>query len=196
MKKLLVLVALVAMVSTASFAQVQFGAKAGLNIAKGSGDLYEGTDSRMGLVIGAFAKFNVSEKLDFQPELLYSQQGSKETVDFEGLEIDGTAKLDYLNIPLMFKYNVANGLNIQAGPQVGFLMSAKYKMEFEGESETEDMKEFLKGIDFGLNFGLGYDFESGLAIDARYNLGMSNISDMDDVDGKNGVLQFTVGYAF
>ncbi len=95
----------------------------------------------------------------------------------------------------MAKYYVADGFSIEAGPQVGFLMSAKVK----AEGEEEDIKDSVKGIDFGANLGIGYKLESGLNFGARYNLGLSNLNDGEDSDDfkwNNSVIQVSVGYFF
>ena len=64
--------------------------------------------------------------------------------------------------------------------------------------EKVDYKEFLKSVDFGLNFGLGYKLESGLNFALRYNLGLSDINDIQDStsETKNRVLQLSVGFNF
>lgn len=57
----------------------------------------------------------------------------------------------------------------------------------------------IKGIDFGINFGLGYKLASGIFLDARYNLGLSNINDLegsDELKNQNQVIQVSVGYLF
>ncbi|MCU4176501.1 porin family protein [Carboxylicivirga sp. N1Y90] len=195
MKKLLVIVAVLA-ISASSFAQVKFGVKAGTNIASITGDDGEGLDSRTSFVFGGFAKFELSEKFAFQPELLYSMQGAAGSESYEGVNVDVTMKTDYLNIPLMAKYYVTEGFSLQAGPQVGFLLSAKFKMEANGQEEEEDIKDQMKGVDFGLNFGAGYELDFGLGFDVRYNLGLTNVADYDEADGKNGVFQITASYAF
>ncbi len=63
----------------------------------------------------------ISEKFAFQPELLYSAQGS----DYDDEDFSGSVKADYLNVPLMAKYYVGEGFSLEAGPQVGLLLSAK-----------------------------------------------------------------------
>ncbi len=128
---------------------------------------FEDSDMRTSIAFGAFAKFNLSETFAFQPELLYSGQSAKESYTEEGIDFDGTLKMDYLNVSLMFKYYASNGFNIQAGPQIGFLLPAKYKMEAAGESMDVDVKDEMKDLDLGLNLGLGYDLESGIGIDLR-----------------------------
>ena len=197
MKKVLLSIVMVALGFTAS-AQVSFGIKAGVNLADLAGDdIPEEFGNRTSFHIGGVAEFEISKKFSFQPELLYSSQGTKAEED----DYKVTLKMDYLNIPLMAKYYVTEGLSFEVGPQVGFLLSAKEKGEFDGDSETEDIKDFMNSVDFGLNFGLGYKLESGINFGARYNLGLSEVFedvDVDDDDDKstNGVFQISVGYSF
>ncbi|WP_291858753.1 porin family protein [Marinilabilia sp.] len=196
MKKVLFFVAVMLLsVSTASIAQAKFGLKAGVNIANATGDDVEDADSRLAPFFGAFVNLGLGEKLAFQPELLYSMKGIKNTSSIMGVDFDQTTKLNYLDIPLMLKYNIAGGLNLQAGPQVSLLLSAENEYEGGGESETEDIKEYLKGSDFGFNVGAGYDF-GPLGVDVRYNIGLSNISDEEDGDIKNSVIQVGLSYSF
>ncbi|MHA7057274.1 porin family protein [Aquimarina sp. M1] len=195
-KKLLFVVLFGAVTSgvTAQEEKVRFGAKAGLNVSNLTGDV-EDEDSRIAFHLGAVVEIPIAEKFAFQPELLYSAQGSQS----EDFGVDFKTNLSYINLPLMFKYYVASGLSIEAGPQVGFLVSAKGKAEGNGIDEEEDIDEFLNGVDLGANFGLGYQLDMGLFFQGRYNLGLSNINDEDDADDfkiKNSVLQFSVGYKF
>ncbi len=190
------IVAVMAMVATAAVAQSTYGVKAGVNFASGSGDDFDGTDGRTSLVLGGFAKFMVSEKFAFQPELLYSMQGVKGEGDIEGMPADLTMKFDYLNVPLMGKYYLSDGFSLQAGPQLGFLMSAKAKAEAQGEEVEVSIKDEVKGFDFGINIGLGYDANDRLGFDLRYNIGLTPIPDYDGADGKNRVVQITASYSF
>lgn len=176
---------------SASKLKVTFGAKAGVNFATVGGDETGGTSSRTAFHVGGVAEIAISEKFSVQPELLYSAQGAVR--DFEGVDVD--VKLDYLNIPIMAKYYVADGFSVEAGPQIGLLLSA----EADGGGETEDLKDSISGIDFGLGIGAGYKMESGLNFSARYNLGISNINDFegsDDISNQNNVFQISVGYFF
>ena len=196
MKKVLLLIAVVAAGFTANAQEVKFGAKAGLNIASISGDTDDlgNTSARTSFHVGAVAEITISDKFAIQPELVYSTQGTK----LELREADGTMKLDYLNVPVIAKFYVAEGLSLEAGPQIGFLMSAKLKAEYGGETEETDIKDELeiKSVDFGLNFGAGYKLDNGLNFSARYNLGLSEISKNENIDSKNGVFQISVGYMF
>ena len=180
MKKLLLsaVIAVFAM-SNVNAQEVKFGAKAGVNFASLGGDDSDGLDGRTSFHVGAVAEIGISEKFAVQPELVYSSQGF--SVDDENL------KLDYINLPILAKFFVAEGFSIEVGPQVGFLISA--------DAEGEDVKDLFKSTDFSGALGLGYKLESGLNFAARYNLGLGNVVDGDG-DLKNNVIQLSVGYFF
>jgi hypothetical protein len=193
MKKLLFFTAIVLFGFTYVSAQdVNFGAKAGVNFATITGDDVDSFSSRTAFHLGFVAEIGITETFSFQPELLYSAQGS----DYDEDGFEGTVEVDYLNVPLMAKFYVAEGFSLEAGPQVGFLLSAKDVYD-GGE---DDWKDITKGIDFGLNFGVGYKLESGLNFGARYNLGLSDVNDDPDSLGdsayKNSVIQAYVGFFF
>ncbi|WP_372754564.1 porin family protein [Mariniflexile sp.] len=186
--------------------EVKFGAKAGLNFASIGGDDVGDQDGRTAFHVGGIAEIVFSDKFSFQPELLYSSQGSKETYEDSFEKGEYVLKLEYINIPLMAKFYVAEGFSIEAGPQIGLLLSSKYEYEyfdkedsFYNESGEEDAKDYTSGIDFGINAGVGYKLASGLNFGARYNLGLSNIWDFEDSDDfkqHNNVIQIYIGFMF
>ncbi len=157
--------------------EIKFGVKGGLNFAYISGDNTDDIDPITDFNFGLLAEIPISEKISFQPELLYSGQGS-------------SVALNYLNIPLMGKYYLTKGLSLEAGPQIGFLLAAK--------DDGTDVKDLYNTVDFGVNFGLGYKLGNGLHFGARYNLGLSNINNIDGFSdkNKNQVFQLSVGYFF
>jgi opacity protein-like surface antigen len=196
MKKLL-LSAIIAVLGLTSLQaqEVTFGAKAGVNFANLSGDL-DDADSKIAFHVGGVAEIKITEKFSVQPELLYSALGAK----YEEEDYSEKINLDYISIPLLAKYYIAEGFSVEAGPQIGFLISAKseYEETFEGETTkgTEDLKDFIKGSNLGLNFGLGYKLNNGLNFGTRYGLGLSNIAKEEGVDIKTIVFQLSVGYMF
>ena len=181
-----ILTLLLAGASVCSFAQVQFsaGLKGGLNFANLDVSNLEGTyNNRTGYHLGAFTLFKFT-KIGIQPEIVFSEQGSK--VKISGSDIE--SNFSYVNIPVILKLYTVAGINLQAGPQWGFLTSAKY--------DGENIKDELKGSDFGLALGAGWDLQFGLTIDGRYNLGLKNVSDESAYDIKNQVWQVSVGFKF
>ena len=213
MKKVLLTAVAVFGFMTIQAQEIKYGAKAGLNLATLNGDV-EDAKSLIGAHLGGFVEIKINEKFSFQPELLYSMQGAKseEILWNDGFtveKINNKFKLGYMNIPLMLKYHVKQGFFVEFGPQVGFLISAKNDYDYTeyyvsdgevyiSESDSEDIKDNLKSIDFGLNFGFGYEFTENVFASARYNVGLSDINDVQgsNVEIQNGVFQFSVGYKF
>lgn len=183
MRKLLVVLAMTIFgLSNVIGQEIQFGAKGGLNFASISGDNTGDTGTVTSFNFGLVTEIPISEKFSFQPELMYSGQGF-------GIDRN-TVELNYLNLPLMGKYYVSKGLSLEAGPQIGYLLSAK--------DDNIDLKDSFNTIDFGVNFGVGYKLDNGLNFGARYNIGLSDINDVDGLTNKNrnGTLQVSVGYFF
>ncbi|WP_292948945.1 porin family protein [Olleya sp. UBA1516] len=206
MKKLFTIAAVAVLGMTSVNAQdINFGAKAGVNFATVGGDV-EDVDARTSFHVGVVAEIMISDKFSVQPELMYSSQGfgSEYSDEILGTTVnyEETLKLDYINLPVMAKYYVTEGLSLEAGPQIGFLMSADYEFEAsaggDSESESEDVKDDFKSIDFGFGAGLGYKLENGLNFSARYTLGLANIAEdaEEDFSIQNNVFQVSVGFFF
>ena len=184
--------AVVAFSFNANAQGVDFGVKAGANFATIGGDESGDFSSRTSFHFGVTAGIAVSDKFSVQPELVYSAQGA--SIDYGGGD-DGDLKLDYLNLPIMAQFQVAEGFSIEVGPQIGFLLSAKAD---DGDNE-EDIKDFVKGLDLAAGVGVNYAMASGLNFGARYNLGLSNVNDGEDSDdfkNQNNVFQVSIGYIF
>lgn len=180
MKKLLLSAfAICAFAFTTNAQEVTFGAKGGLNLSTIVGDA-SNVSYIIGAHIGGMAEISISDKFAVQPEVLFSMQGAKD--DYASLN------MNYINLPVMAKYFVTEEISIEAGPQIGVLMSAKY--------DGEDIKDGYSSLDYGLNFGAGYKMESGLNFSLRYSLGLANINDTDRVTNINAVMQASVGYFF
>lgn len=182
-----------------AFSQVQLavGVKGGPNFAKINTDAsaMENYKSRTGFHGGAFVLIKAT-KIGIQPEVIFSQQGSKVEVNSQDLE----SSFSYVNIPIMLKLYTVAGINIQAGPQFGFVNSAEAPVfdEINQQWTVQDVKNRAKNSDVTIGLGLGWDLPFGLTIDARYNLGLSKIYDQapsqQTEDAKNQVIQVSVGY--
>ncbi len=195
-KSLLLLIAAISF----SFTQAQsvnFGAKAGLNLADASGSDVSGTSMRVSFHLGALAQISLTDMLSVQPEVVYSDQGAKVSVDNgSGGTVSGTYKLGYINVPVLLKYTTSSGFFAQTGPQIGFLLSAKAS----GGGASVDVKNDFKSTDFSWVFGVGYLTSMNIGIDGRYNLGLSNVENTGTTGGtgtiKNSVIQIGVFYLF
>jgi len=155
---------------------VNLGIKGGINMYNVYNDNNTKYDQLTGYHFGLLGHIHLNSQWAIQPELVYSAQGAKSG--------DTKYKLDYINVPVLLQYMFDNGFRLQAGPQLGFLVSA-------------DNKDDLDPIDFGVGIGVSYVVPStGFGIDARYNLGLSNINKDDVVKSTNRGLQLGVFYIF
>ena len=180
------------MAFTISAQNVTFGAKAGLNFASMTGDDADGLDGRTAFHFGVIAEIEISDSFSVQPELLYSGQGftdNADSYDTGGLSEEWTVAVDYVNLPVMAKFYVADGFSVEAGPQIGFLVSAK-------DNDGEDIKDILKSTDFAFNLGAGYKLDSGLNFGLRYSMGLTDVADFETDGFKHSVLQLSVGFNF
>ena len=181
MKKLFLFSLLMAGVFT-SQAQIRFGARAGLNVANITGQDVEGYRSKAGLHFGGFANLALTPQLSVQGELMYSSQGARWDDDNE------KTALNYLQIPVLVKYQIVRGLYAEAGPQIGFLLKA----EDDNEGDVTNIKEFLEKTDVSIAVGGGYNINSNIGVYARYNASLSKFYDEE----KNSVFQLGVSYTF
>jgi hypothetical protein len=215
--------------------EIKFGAKVGLNLSNLRGDYPTGIDehnSKIGFHIGGFAEYEINDKFTLQPELLFSTQGN--TYGYKdyyggGSYYDGAdynLKLNYLNLPVILKYKIIEKLSIDFGPQIGYLMSAKTKIDVTEDSRdpsqnysveidmlndgtynfggtTVQGKASANRLDFSLNLGASYDITEKIFLQGRYNFGLSTV-DKNSTNGtstnswnmKNSVFQLSAGYRF
>ncbi|MBP2619180.1 porin family protein [Chryseobacterium jejuense] len=209
MKKLILGLAVTA--GTLAFAQqktssspVSFGVKGGMNVSSISKT--EGLDdqkSKIGFNAGVFANIPVASSFSIQPEVLYSQYGEKSDYKLNNsTTISNSTKLDYITVPVMFQYNALPNLYLEAGPEFGFMVSAKNKVKNEstGQSSTTDnYKDNLNTFNFGVGLGAGYYFTPNFGITARYVAGLTDIaknrpSGSDAI--RNNVFQVGLAYKF
>jgi hypothetical protein len=191
MKKLTLFV-IAAIITTIAGAQIQFGAKAGLNLGnisvspKPSGVSYSMHPS---FHIGGLAYIPLFMNFALQPELMYSGQGVK--LSYQGNS--SVSNLGYINIPVLFKYKDPSGFFAEIGPQFGVLLSAKEK----SGGSTNNFKDQLNTADVSGVLGIGYLSSLNIGADLRYNLGLTNIEkDASDGTAKNNVIQIGVFYLF
>lgn len=170
--------------------QIGFGIKAGYNnstLYLSGANFTSNQKSKSGFNAGVFASIPIFNSFELQPEISYSEQGSQSK--------DSSAKdnYNYLNIPVLLKYFHKTGIFLNTGPQIGFLLSSKYK----SENTSQDLKSISKSVDFSWAIGAGYLIKKiNLTLEVRYNYGFTNVFDYDVISSKNRVLQVDLLYTF
>ncbi|MES2239241.1 MAG: porin family protein [Bacteroidota bacterium] len=161
------------------------GIKGGYNLSAVSFDGEGETDQRHGFHIGVYGESFISEGFSIQPELLFSQQGYK----IENSSGTFTQKLNYINLPLMFKAYPSHNFFLEVGPQIGFAVTHKeiYDGFFSSSQEFNP-----DSFDWGMNFGAGLKTDSGVSLGVRYHLGLGDLYDTEKA--QNRVWMFSVGF--
>ena len=191
MKKFFVLIA-VAIVSMSAMAQVQFGAKVGVDATN-----FWGKDVNHGMQLnyqaGLVMEYKFSPKFAIAPEVVFAAQGGKfKLAEVGDKKINNTFTTNYINIPVMLKYYVAPAFSIDFGPQVGFNVYSKHKV---GDEKPIDIKEGTKSVDFGVGLGGTYNLTNNAFVQARYTMGLTDVF-KGDSDTKNGNIQLAFGMKF
>jgi hypothetical protein len=115
--------------------------------------------------------------------VVYSTQGAEYN--------NGKLKLNYINVPVLGQYMFGSGFRLQTGPQLGILASS----EFESGNTETDVENYSK-LDFSWSFGASYIGRMGVGIDARYNLGLTDVVKNNPNDFHNRVWQVGLFYQF
>ena len=191
-KYLLILGAL--LVVSMADAQVRFGAKAGLNIAKAefNKDAFK-SDNITGFLIGPTVEAMFGKGgLGIDLALLYSQKG----FDSDNEKV----KNSYLEVPVNLKFKLGMPLvnpYFTVGPYLGFRVSGDKRWDV---GVREDIK--AKSFSAGLNFGLGAELFNKLQVGLNYGWGLTDNyetfdgNDLDSYTGKAHTWSVSAAFFF
>jgi len=198
--------------------KIELGVKAGanfngLNLSSGGKLVTTRYNTRVGFHLGGYMSIRI-KSLALQPELIFSQQGQNFTTPYWS---NLSTTLNYINLPVIFKYHPTNWLNLQVGPQLGYLISSKGDvLSTVGNPPTlglaasgKNLKDYTNPLDFSIAFGMGIDLPLGLSLTARYNMGVTNVNkywgstnlppgnitpSFSTANAQNQVFQLSLGY--
>lgn len=141
MKKIILILAIVFAFGVVSAQDMKYGVRGGLDMIS----LSNGGGSATGFFAGGFAEFELTDMIVLQPGLNY-HTASKDGANFT-----------YLGIPVLANYNVADKINILAGP------SMYYSLESADTDKTR----------FNLDLGGSYDITENIFVEPRYSIGLT-----------------------
>lgn len=215
----LILLAVILVYSLQGNAQVQYGIQANgvMSTASISEDEGETTkDAKYGFGAGVFAEFNISPNFSIKPSLNFVQKGVEVKSSYSDSEVsmeqDIDARLNFLEVPVLFNYKPTTSFFIGAGPSFGYGLSGKLKGSFSYEDDTEEISETFdidafkdaeedgggfKRFDFGLTAAAGYYVTQNLSVNAGYTYGLSNLADdSEETTNEYKNRSFTVGLGY
>lgn len=159
--------------------------KAGINFSNLNSES-KSFSSRISFHAGIGIETSFNDTFSLAPEVLFSSQGAKVK---NGSQRE--LRLNYINLPVMFRYYPADGFYLEAGPQAGILVSARQSAQSQYDSDISN----VKGQDYGFNIGLGYKSDTFIGINARYYFGFRDINELEFGENtKNGVFQISLNF--
>jgi hypothetical protein len=199
-------------------AKTSFGVIGGINLQNLTGKDYNGDKLTNDMILGYHAGVNIQIPLApqfyFQPGLLFSTKGAKNSVG----SITSTTKLSYIEMPLnlVYKAMLGNGyFMLGFGPYIGYGIGGKVTtkggdleletdVEFKNVVETSDplLTTYYKAFDVGGNIFAGYQMANGIFGQFNTQMGLVAINPEDkrvtndDSSVKNTGFGVSVGFRF
>ena len=178
-----------------------FGIKTGINLSKETKTEVErqvedfDNEFRKGFHIGGIVTYSINKQWELEGNLMYSQQGYKEHLfSIKNNRTIYSIRSNYINLPIAIKYYPLEHLYIEMGPQIGFFISKKHKIQGEGNI-TKYIPLKPNHIDLSLFCGLGYKFSNNIFLEARYIHGLNNTY-KNVALSQNRNIQISIGYLF
>ena len=173
---------------------------------------------KLGWNFGLLATIKLSDKFYLVPEFApLSQKGTKNIPylpsgdpaldNLVAPPDDARMNLNYIDIPVIAKYQIADRFAIGTGPQFGYLTSASF--DYDRSLNDDDQLTYSQASQVTWNkFDAGWAFElmfslgdarggKGINVHARYTLGLlDTVKDNTGNAVKNSVFQFFVSFPF
>lgn len=215
---ILLLSASLTMAQSSDEAKTSFAILGGVNFqnlnGKDAGENKLENDLILGFHAGVNAQIPIAPEFFFQPGLMFSTKGAKNTTG----ALTSTYKLSYVELPLnvVYKGALGNGfVMIGLGPYVGYgiLGKAKFEggsanldtdIEFKNIVESTDPLTtiYFKALDAGGNIFFGYETAGGIFFQLNAQMGMLEINPEDNritanqSSIKNTGFGLSLGYRF
>ncbi len=190
MKKIILVFSTILLINFSTTAQdANVGIKAGTNFTKIDGQSFS-DGYKMSFQGGLFMELDFNKKIGIQPEFLYSQTKSENATGapiytFQNSDVN----LNYLTIPILFRYKIAKVLVLNVGPQYSFLLN-------KSDNKLTLGSEPFKGADFAMIGGAQLNFKY-MRIYGRYAIGLNNLNDLSETNKwKSQQIQLGVGFKF
>lgn len=210
MKKVFITALLIASIGMYSYAQdFSFGVKAGFSLSTMSHD-GNGTNVshpfQPGFTAGFFGQCDLTDMFGVSMEALYAMQGyvsKSESVDYKN-----TIMTHMVKVPVLFNVNLLDGkLNLQAGPQFGFILAEKsIGATYDGKNKITNTvdQDYYNMFDLNVAIGANFYLTDNLFAGVRYELGLMDTqkalklssASIEDYNSKFRVITLMVGYRF
>lgn len=185
-----------------------FGIKGGLNYSSIVGDLTDGLKFRFSGHGGVFLEVDFYGKFKLQPEVLYSSQGFQYSTDLAAIQTRSSVggendfrtnvQLNFITIPFLGKFALNERLDVEFGPQFGFLLNQVIKNKDLDQNSSIERRSSISGdfqLDYGAAVGLGIKMNENLSFAPRFYIGLRNrLNGLEGVQNYNVSMQVSLNY--
>lgn len=188
MKKVFVIGFLLLSISAISQVNFRPGIRAGVNLARFSGDntrTFTNTngftsesntkfDLRTDMYVGGFGAISLGRFYILQPEINYTRQGSKVTYTDtnSGEKKTENLKISYLSFSIINKFH-SSGFNIHVGPTLDVVTDRNFSQDSSYE------------VDTAFVLGVGYNITDNIGIEARFKRGIVTVFETTKTSGSS-----------
>ena len=192
MKKYLLSLAILAIVSTVAKAQFSLGVKGGVNVSKINSDNVA-SSTITGYQFGGWARFG--KGLYLQPELYLGSKGghfdfqTQNNTTTEG----GQVRFTTLDVPVLVgeQFGVSSlNFRIMAGPIYSYVLNQSDNFSTNVSNAYHDFGHYNKST-LGYQAGAGIDL-GNISLDARYEGGLTKLN--DNFGQRENLWHFSVGF--
>ncbi len=181
--------------SGGTLADLSVGFRGGINFAQHTGieerdsDYDVSSSWRVGLTVGAFIYWPITDRLGLQQEVVYTQKGSSQQIVVDILDLpttlDVTYEVDYIEIPVLLRFTSFKRSDSSVYSLFGTAMSLKTRGHYELKGELSDGEQVIPlsadadlrevdMFDFSFIYGTGYERDiGGTHLLAEYRFTMS-----------------------
>jgi hypothetical protein len=149
----------------------------GINGCQIHGDSYSGYN-KIGIFAGTAVNARLSEKASFEIGFYFSQKGSRHNQNPKNNDYTYyRVNLNYLDLPLSFRYHVNPKYFITLGPSVAYLISYREANQLGDWTGQWPFNKFEGGV----NIGLGRIIKDRLSVEIRSSNSVTPIRDYGQI---------------
>jgi len=140
------------------------GIKAGVVGSQVDGDGFGGYD-KFGLDAGLFVNYQLSMRTALQLEMEFIQKGSSHSPNVEKGDYNQyKMRVNYLQLPVLFQYKLAQNFSVETGPAFGLLLS-NYEERDHWEIESNPFRKFAFSWIIGGNYAITDRWNANFRVD-------------------------------
>lgn len=203
--RLSLIIAFLGMVSLVGAQSVSYSVRGGLNMSNFYGDELNDKNMKVGFHAGIGADLELAPSMGIQTGLFFTSKGAEYTYKSAELKVNA----NYIQLPVHFAYKVdvtpGTRVVLHAGPYIAYGIGGKTKASLAGKDLSErdtfkddmyfDLLNGLKPFDAGLGLGVGVEFGS-ILVDLGWDMGLTNVSRINNADLKTQNAYLSLGYKF